>query len=176
MEPHVLIVIDDVVVNRLVGALADLVIDGNESAFEVDADSPVAIGWKLVDGAFAPPGPPAPVEPDETLANYAARRRWELETGGIDFGGARVLTDRVSQGLVDRAVALVGASPGKPTRFKSTAGFISLADDQIRALGLAVGEHVRTLFNREGAVEDGIADGSITTREQVDAILSGATS
>lgn len=116
-----------------------------------------------------PVGPPTP----ETLAEYAAARRFEIETAGIEIGGMAIRTDRDSQGLIDRAYALSLVDPGAAITFKAVAGPVTIDAATMQYVAIAVGRHVRDAFVREGQALLAIESGAASTPAEVDAILAG---
>ncbi len=135
---------------------------------EGQASDPTA--WMLVNGALTP-APPLP-DPLDDLAAYAATVRFAREVGGIVLGAERVKTDRESQALIAGAHALALAEPDELVDFKGQDGWVQVTSAGMILIGLAVGRHVRDCFRRESMVAAGIADGSITTRAQVDAAFA----
>jgi len=102
------------------------------------------------------------------LAAYAADKRWRIETGGILVGGVPVATDRESQGLIIGAHAYVLANPDVTINFKAANGFVDLDAATVTAVATAVAAHVQACFAAEAEVAAAIADGRITTIQQVD--------
>lgn len=87
--------------------------------------------------------------------------------------GSKILTDRVSQGLIDRAVGLAEKKPGSLIAFKAVTGWIKIDGPTMLQIGIAVGEHVREMFLREFDADAAIDAGTATTRADVDRILAG---
>lgn len=89
------------------------------------------------------------------LISKVADLRWQTETGGIDFYGNRISTDRQSQAMITQTVAGINlvntADPDKITsvKFKSDSGFVELTPEQIAAIGIAVTLHVEKCYTRE---------------------------
>ncbi|TVR11857.1 MAG: DUF4376 domain-containing protein [Salinarimonadaceae bacterium] len=106
--------------------------------------------------------------PPETLDAYAARRRWEIETGGLVVGGAAIRTDRESQALINGALSLVQTDPTATIEFKGAAGWSTLDAAQMTAIALAVGRHVQKAFSAERTISEAIASQEITTVEEID--------
>lgn len=126
----------------------------------------VEAGWTFADGEFTAP---VPIEPEPAdLAAYAAQRRWEVETGGVEVAGNTVATDRESQALINGAFNLVNAMP-QPIQFKAAGGFVTLAPEDVVGIAIAVGQHVQACFAKEAEVLAGIDDGSISSVADVDA-------
>lgn len=120
-------------------------------------------------GMFAPP--PEPSITAAQLVAYAAARRFAVETGGILVNGAPIATDRDSQAMIGNAFAYVTAAGAGSVSYKTTAGFVTLTADQIKAVALAVGAHVQACFAAEDAADAGInaTPPTITTFAEVDA-------
>lgn len=102
------------------------------------------------------------------LHDYAADKRWRVETGGITVGGVPVATDRESQSLITGAHAYVQINPGVTIKYKSGAGFIDLDAATVTAVATAVAAHVQACFAAEADLSAAITDGTITTTRQVD--------
>jgi len=101
-------------------------------------------------------------------AAYAADKRWRVETGGITVGGVPVATDRESQSLITGAHAYVQVNPGMTIKYKSGAGFVDLDAATVTAVATAVAAHVQACFAAEAEVAAAIADGAVTTTQQID--------
>lgn len=115
------------------------------------------------------PDPP-PVEPEKTLAEWAAHYRWQKETGGVDVGGVPILTDDRSKLLITGLRLAANSDPEYTARFKMTNGsFAELDAISITAISNAVAAHVTACFDLEVDAIEGITAGTITTREQVEA-------
>lgn len=112
--------------------------------------------------------PPPSIE--ELNANLTGRAR-ELEAAGIVVDGMRVATDRESLALINGAHALVQAEPARVIDFDAIDGPVHLNAAQVRTLALAVAGHVQAIFSARCAVRRLIADGSLSTFEQVGAAL-----
>lgn len=87
--------------------------------------------------------------------------RWTRETGGIVLNGAAISTDRESQGLVNGALALMSADPGRLIDWKTGAGWVRLDAATIAQIAFAVGAHVQACFSHERELS-----------EEIDAALS----
>lgn len=113
---------------------------------------------------------PEPVPEPLNLPAYAASKRYAREVGGITWEGHPVSTDRESQNkLLAEYVAVFTNQRIDPSYWKMADGsFIPLTNTQMSALALAAKEHVRDAFFREGVVLGGIAQGTITTPQQID--------
>jgi len=115
----------------------------------------------------------APVFVD--LLAYAADRRWRIETGGIAFQGVPVATDDRSKLMLSGARIAAAADPGYETTWYGADGEgVTLDAAAIIALSDAVLAHVEATFAAFGLVKAGIAAGTITTVEAVDAAFDAA--
>jgi hypothetical protein len=110
----------------------------------------------------------------EGLQSYAAARRYDLETGGIEIAGSHVATDRGSQALINGAFNLVQVAPTTVIKFKTQAGFVDLDAAAIQIISTAVGQHVQACFAKEAEVVAAITakKPTIATRAQVDAAFA----
>ncbi len=138
-----------------------------------DATQP---GWTSVGGVLSAPVPAQQPDVSQSaqLSAYAAARRYAVETGGIVVNGAPIATDRESQAMIGNAYAYVIASSAASVSYKTTAGFVTLTADQIKAVALAVGAHVQACFKAEDEADAAInvAPPTITTFAQVDAAFA----
>lgn len=115
----------------------------------------------------------APASPD--LAAYAASERYRAEVGGMTFKGHRFATDReAGQTKITSAETKALRSPDYAIpAFKTASGeFIALSSSDILALGDALDAHVQACFSVEAEVGRGVADGSIATLDDVDALFA----
>lgn len=108
------------------------------------------------------------------LVAYTADRRWQIETGGIEVGGAVVATDRDSQGMIGRAYSLALVDPDEPVDYKAASGWIEIDSATLIAIATAVGRHVRACFRAERQICDQIETGQITTSAEIDAAFAAA--
>lgn len=114
----------------------------------------------------------AALDPADARANlkaYAARKRFEVETGGLTINGVQVATDRESQSLINGAYALIQREPERLIKWKALSGFVELDAAAITALAAAVATHVQAAFSAEAEVVAAIDAGLIVTREGIDA-------
>lgn len=101
---------------------------------------------------------------------YAAAKRYTLETGGYVFRGHRIATDRESRVSIS-GMALGASLLGDQfsTSWKCADGsFITLDAADALALATEVMAFVSACFGVESEVSAGIASGDITSIEQVD--------
>lgn len=117
-------------------------------------------------------GEPQTSHPAMTLQEYAAAKRWEKETAGIEVNGAFIDTSRESQSMITGAYNYAQANPSKPVSFKSASGWVKLSAAEVTAIALAVGDHVQALFDLESVIADQIEAGIVTTVEQIDAAFA----
>lgn len=152
------------------GASIDAMFHPEFVADLLEAPSGVAVGWVVSGGALVPPTPPAPPSKDELKA-YAAARRWAAETGGCEWNGHTVATDRESQAkLIAEFVALGGGlrTDGSPWKM-ADGSFVGLTNAQAAAMIGAAHAHIAGAFAIEAAVCAGIEGGTITTTAAIDA-------
>ncbi|MCM2399790.1 DUF4376 domain-containing protein [Rhizobium sp. S153] len=104
------------------------------------------------------------------LADYAAAKRYALETGGFVCGGHLIATDRESQSKIGNgALAATVTGSEFATSWKCADGsFIDMNQTGMLAMATAVMKFVSSCFSVEAAVVQGVQAGSITTREAVD--------
>ncbi len=107
--------------------------------------------------------------PAAELIKYAAQKRWERETAGIDVGGFQIDTTRDSQDMVQKAMTyLQNAGPGATVQFKAMNGWMTLDLDHIRDIGLVIGHHIQWCFGLEREAQGKIATGLIKTASEID--------
>lgn len=106
-------------------------------------------GWVVV---------PAPAPTAEDIAD----RRWQAEVAGIDVGGMHIDTGRDSQALITGATVQAMLDSAYSLRWKTPAGFVDLAAEQIIGVATAVRAHVQASFDREAELLDALAAGTIT--------------
>lgn len=105
----------------------------------------------------------------ETLASRKARaldalseKRWQVETGGVTINGILIRTDEVGQ------AKLAGASLGfdkdpeaAVLDWEAQPGvWVTLSQEQINGLGVAVFRHVQACFSRARIVSEAIQNAS----------------
>lgn len=136
----------------LVAGAADPAIEV-ETGYTFDAET----------GTAAPiiaPRPLAELKAEKKAA--IAKRRWEIETGGLMVGGILVDTDRESQALITGKQLYLDKRPEVDgVRWKAEAGFVIIPRADFEAMAIAVAEHVQASFDREGDLDeavDAIAD------------------
>src|SRR5215831_1276317 len=101
------------------------------------------------------------------LTAYNAFVRWASEIGGIE-----VDTDRASQQLMASASAA-----GQARKWKNPDGtFVELTAQQINTMMQETQNHIDGCFRIEAATQDGIDNGTITEKSQIEAAYSGMKS
>jgi len=123
--------------------------------------------WLFDGDDFIAPAIPSPDEAQ--LIDYAAWKRWQVETGGVLVSGAQVDTSRESQAMVSGAFTYSQVNPSKPIKFKAASGWITLDAATVALIAGAVGDHVQACFAIEEEVSTAILDGTITTTAEIDA-------
>jgi len=118
--------------------------------------------------------PPLPEIKAEKMAALA-RRRWEVETGGLAVGGVMVATDRESQALIaGKQLYLDKVPAATEVKWKAESGWVTIPHAQFEQIAIAVAEHIQSCFDREGelaAAIDAIAeDDEAVARTALDAI------
>lgn len=103
------------------------------------------------------------------LVDYAADKRWRVETGGLTVGGTRVDTSRESQSMIANAHAYVAASGATSISYKADSGWVTMDAATVTAVALAIGAHVQAAFAAEEAADAAIAAGTITSTAEIDA-------
>lgn len=122
--------------------------------------------------AIPVPAAPAPTveQMKATLLARLAERRWEVETGGIQVGGARVATDDRSKLLIADAARRADSDPEFTTRWKAENGWVILDASTIIAVRDAVFAHVASCFAREGDLADMITSADVVTEDLAAAV------
>jgi len=130
-----------------------------------------------IDGCFAVIDEPAPEpepEPEPQpidLVAYAADKRWRVETGGITVNGAEIRTDEKSQNRVSGAALLALSDPDLTTiDWEAQPGeWVTVDAATMKVIGIAVGRHVQACFTTLRAVQNDIANGILTTVDEIEA-------
>lgn len=116
----------------------------------------------------------------QTLAALADHR-YTVETGGIDIGGQRILTDRESQAQLNGALQALTSGFVGAVDWKAASGWVTVTLEVILPIGSAVAQHVQACFTAERRVAEAFAAGTlqIGTLDAFDAqlavIKAGAT-
>lgn len=135
------------------------VVDGRTVELSAEETAVVLAEWN------APPSA-------AVLAAYTADKRYQVETGGISVEGVgRVGTDRSSYAkLMAEMAAISSGLRAKPAPWKLADGtFALLSNDDMRAVIVAVRQHVAQSFLTESEILEGIASGSVTSVDQIKA-------
>lgn len=125
----------------------------------------------LITGVVTPLVPDQPPPPSkQELRDYAAEKRWSVETGGSAWNGHVVRTDRDSQSkLIAEFVAIQAGIRPDPSRWKMQSGdFVSLSNGQMTDVILTARTHVAQAFEIEDLVLNDIEAGLITTFQDIE--------
>lgn len=107
------------------------------------------------------------------LTAYAANARWRKEIGGISLQGIPVATDDRSKQMILGARLAAQANPDFTTSWVGTDGNVyPLNGAQLIGVSDAVLAHVSNCFTLFATVKAAIADGSVTTITEVDAVFA----
>jgi hypothetical protein len=118
-------------------------------------------------------GPPR----NDVLAAYLANARWEREESGITIDGVDIATDRVSQGMINGAVAYLREDETiESIEFKTVDGFATIGRNDMVLIGKAVAAHVQACFAVERSILADITSGTVTTAAEIEAALDAAFS
>lgn len=87
-----------------------------------------------------------------------ADRRWQAETGGVDFNGSIIRSDATSQAKITGAVSLFASDPTLTViDWEATPGeWVQLDASTMTAIGVAVGRHVQACFSNAKTLSQGI--------------------
>ncbi len=117
--------------------------------------------------------PNVSVQSPAGLKAYAARARYNRETGGTTLGGAAIASDRASQAMVTGAYVQAQGDANFSTQWKQPDGsFVTLTAAQIMAIGQAVLTHVSACFAAEAQAVAAIDAGTATTAADIDAFFA----
>lgn len=163
------------------------IVDGDQSrvwssasAGFVDANDETYAAWLEGGGGPTPIGSLielaevfAAQYPGGMLDTYASFCRWRKEVGDITVNGISVATDDRSKQMITGARLAAEADVNFTTPWVGTDGSITtLNATQVIAISDAVLAHVQSCFSTFAAVSSGIADETVTTRQQIDAAFS----
>jgi len=95
-------------------------------------------------------------------AQRIADRRYIAETSGTTINDMPIDTGRDSQALITGAALQAVIDPNYSVRWKTTEGFVDLTGQQVIGVGSSVRAFVQACFDRESALLDAVADGTIT--------------
>jgi uncharacterized protein DUF4376 len=109
--------------------------------------------------------------PPGSLKTYAAFRRWQKEQAGITLAsGMPIETDDRAQAKISGAYFAAQEVPTVVTPWHAADGVVYPLDSAaIIAMNNELLTHINNCFSISADVLAGIADGTITTREQIDA-------
>ncbi|WP_418459723.1 DUF4376 domain-containing protein [Brucella intermedia] len=105
----------------------------------------------------------------DALRDYAANKRWQKETGGIEINGLTVATDDRSKTMISGARVAAQNDPNFTTQWKAAGGsFVTIDAAAVIGISDAMLAHVSSCFATEAQVLAGIEAGTISTIEQID--------
>lgn len=143
--------------------------EGWENVFPdgVEAQGDVRLGDAYKDGVFTRKA--AELNKDE-IESYAELKRFLVETGGVPVFGFIVKTGREDRTLIYEAEASAKAESYFTTTWVAKDGTShDIGAEMVITMAAAVRSHVASCFSTYTAVAAGIAVGTITTTEQIDA-------
>ena len=114
---------------------------------------------------------PIPAPTEYELLERAALARWAKETGGIEVNGLSIPTDERTRGVLDGAYTSATEDQDFIVDdWKISPGvYVTLDNATVKAIALAVRDHVKACFSINRRVDEKIISGEITTLEQVNA-------
>ena len=128
-------------------------------------------GWEDEEYRIVSYTPPVVAPTKQELKDYAAAKRYVIETGGLisqTFGP--LLTDRATQNMLASTIQSIDLGiVTPPINFKAPAGFASLDRSTLVAIATVVGAHVQAAFNTEMTVVAEIEAETIATFAEIDA-------
>ncbi len=131
------------------------------------ADDTVAVG-DLYNGKVFSRAQSTTIADD--LQAYASGKRYDVETGGSTVFGFIVKTGREDRTLIYEAEASAKADSSFTTTWVAKDGTPhDIGAEMVITMAAAVRSHVASCFSTYTAVAAGIAAGTITTTEQIDA-------
>jgi hypothetical protein len=100
-----------------------------------------------------------------SLIEYVSLYRWQIETGGYNFNGNGIHTDRESQTKITSIYVLLknGVVTGN-TMWKTMEGFVSLTTVNLENMCLSVSSFIQSLYNKESDIINSIT-GSTSMEE-----------
>jgi hypothetical protein len=112
--------------------------------------------------------------PPGTLETYTAHKRWQKEQAGITLtSGMPIKTDDRAQAKISGAYFAAQEVPTVVTPWHAADGTVHDLDaTQISAMNNELLTHINNCFSISSDVLAGIAAGTITTREQIDAAFN----
>ncbi len=131
-------------------------------------DHPPGMRYKA--GKFTPPAEPelerglTAKQIRAALAADLARRRWQIEVGGVEVGGAMVRSDPASLSRLKNALDFLRAGIlSAPVKIKTASGFVDVDEPQLAAMVAAVAQHVQAAYDREAELAALVEAGQIKT-------------
>lgn len=118
------------------------------------------------------PLPPTIDEQKTNLLSSLATKRYDVEVGGFDYLGKRVLSDRESQSKIQGlmvGIQLLGDAFSTSWKCKDGEWLMLDKNTALGMIGAAL-THVSTLYVREGVLADQIKNA--TTQEELDTLSS----
>lgn len=110
----------------------------------------------------------------EQLTAYAAAKRYDKEIGGMvsqTFG--HLFTDRDTRALIAQTIQSIDLGIVQaPINWKTPGGFTSLDRAAFIAISTEVAAFVQATFDTEAEIDGQIADGTITTKSEIDAAFA----
>jgi Domain of unknown function (DUF4376) len=108
------------------------------------------------------------------LQYYTAFKRWQKEQGGLTLtSGMPILTDDRSQAKINGARLFATNNSTFTTQWHAADGnFYPLAAADVISMSDQLQTHIDNCFAISSQTMAGIADGSITTRDQIDAAFA----
>ncbi len=105
----------------------------------------------------------------DALRDYAANKRWQKETGGIEINGLTVATDDRSKTMISGARVAAQNDPNFTTQWKGADGsFVTIDAAAVIGISDVMLAHVSNCFATEAQVLADIEAGTISTTEQID--------
>lgn len=109
------------------------------------------------------------------LCAHARQKRWECEQAGLIFDGFALPTNDAGQAYIKGAAQAASLNPALNKNWQvgnDPIAFTTFTNAQLLALGWALDGLVQGAFDVLAQVGTAIADGTITTREQIDAAFA----
>ncbi len=105
----------------------------------------------------------------QTLLTWAAAARQAKQVSGITLNGIWIETDPESRGILTGAYVLAKDNPNFAIpNWKIADGvYVTLDRDMIISAGDAVTAFVQACFDKNREIDDKIASGEITTRDEI---------
>lgn len=164
--------------NRVYASARQLIVDNTDTTYATWAQNNAATPWPRDD---------ANNQTDASLQNvlnsygnlfvnliyYAAYARWCKETAGAVCAGTPLRTDRLSQSQRDATLSYLNLVPTATVQWKIEDGsFVTLDKATLEDQMKDTAGYVQDCFACEKQMQDGIAGGTVTTRQQIDAAFA----